>query len=264
MGQESFMDHQRLDGAARDASLTHRVILPRAAGDDAPPGLLVLHGRGADESDLLSLAPALDPRLVIVAARAPFQLGPGFHWYDLLAIGRPEPESFGRSRELLGRFLGEIVDGYGIDPKRLFLLGFSQGAMMSGSLLLMQPGAIAGAVLLSGYLPLHAGLTIDPEAVRGKPVFVRHGTRDVVIPVEFGRESREFLSAAGAALDYGEYPIGHQISEQELRDVAAWITGRLDGAPPSAADSGGDAPTSNSPVRASSDAGRDRQRQDAR
>lgn len=222
------MRDQSANPSPIDASLTHRVALPRAASEGPAPGLLLLHGRGADEEDLLSLASALDPRLLVVAARAPFQLGSGYHWYDLLAIGRPEPESFGGSRELLGRFLDEIVGGYNIDPVRLYVLGFSQGAMMSGSLLLMQPESIAGAVLLSGYLPSQAGLTIDPTRVRGKPVFVRHGTRDDVIPVDFGRESRDYLSSAGAALDYGEYPIGHQISDLELHDVAAWLTGRLD------------------------------------
>ncbi len=214
-----------------DASLTHRVVLPRVASDGPAPGLLVLHGRGADEGDLLGLVTELDLRLLIVSARAPFPLGPGFHWYDLLAIGRPEPGSFERSRDLLGRFLGEIVDGYGIDPERLFLLGFSQGAMMSGTLLLTRSEAVAGAVLLSGYLPLHAGLAIVPASVRAKPVFVRHGIRDDVIPVAFGRESRDFLASAGASLDYGEYPIGHQISDQEVTDVAGWLTTLLDGAP---------------------------------
>ena len=225
------MGEGRLKQETIDASLIHRVVWPRVASDRPVPGLLVLHGRGADEGDLLGLATELDPRLLIVSARAPFPLGPGFHWYDLLAIGRPEPASFGRSRDLLGRFLGEIVEGYGIDPERLFLLGFSQGAMMSGTLLLTRSEAVAGAVLLSGYLPLHAGLAIDPASVRAKPVFVRHGVRDDVIPAAFGRESRDFLASAGAALDYGEYPIGHQISDQEVRDVAGWLTALLDDAP---------------------------------
>ena len=85
------------------ASLTHLVVPPREPMPDgsAPPLLLLLHGRGSHERDLLGLADALDGRFLVVSARAPMPLGPGFHWYDLLVVGRPEPTGFARSRALL-------------------------------------------------------------------------------------------------------------------------------------------------------------------
>jgi len=125
------------------AALTHRVVSPRQTSQGTAPGLLILHGRGADEGDLLGLAGALDPRLLVVAARAPFPLGIGYHWYDLLHLGEPEPITFARSSSLLDRFIGEIVEGYGLDADHLYLAGFSQGAMMSATMTLSQPSRTA-------------------------------------------------------------------------------------------------------------------------
>lgn len=212
------------------AALTHRVVAPREPVDGPPPGLLILHGRGADEGDLLGLAPALDPRLLIVAVRAPFPLGLGYHWYDLLHLGEPEPATFARSRALLERFIGEMVEGYGLGAGRFYLAGFSQGAMMSATMTLSQPSRIAGTVLLSGYLPLQTRIETDPAALRGKPFFVAHGTHDPVIPVEASRMVNAHLAGLGASVTYREYPLGHQISEEELEDVAGWLTGQLDAA----------------------------------
>jgi phospholipase/carboxylesterase len=225
-------DDPATTGQSSALSLPHLVLRPRAAppGGAAPPLLLLLHGRGSDERDLLGLAGALDPRFLVVSARAPDPLPPGYHWYDLLAVGRPEPQSFARSRALLERFVGEAVGAYGADPGRVFSLGFSQGAVMTGTLLLTRPDLIAGAVLLSGYLPLRSGLAIDAAALRGKPVFVGHGSADPVISVDFGREAEAFLGQAGADLTYHEGRFDHRITPEELAAVAAWLTARL-GAP---------------------------------
>jgi phospholipase/carboxylesterase len=112
---------------------------------------------------------------------------------------------------------------------QMYLLGFSQGAMMSGALLMTQPEAFAGAVLLSGYLPLEQGLPVRREALAGKPVFWGHGTADQMLPIRHGREARDFLQAAGVDLSYHEYPMAHQISQRERQDVAEWLSGRLVG-----------------------------------
>jgi phospholipase/carboxylesterase len=210
------------------APLTHLALTP-AEGEGQPPGLLMLHGRGADEHDLLGLAGALDPRLLVVSARAPLPLGWGHHWYELLDIGRPDLETFARSLSLLHEFIPQVVAGYNIDPQRLYLLGFSQGAMMSGAVVLTRPELAAGAVLLSGYLPLHAGPPIQEERLAGYPFFVAHGSHDPVIPVAFGREARDFLTRAGTDLTYREYPSDHRIVEPELAEVAAWLTARIGG-----------------------------------
>ena len=210
------------------SDLIHRVLSPRAASASQAPALLLIHGRGSDELDLLSLASQLDPRLLVLSVRAPFPLGPGYHWYGLAAIGEPEPRTFASGLDALRRFITSAIVDYDIDPRRLFLLGFSQGAVMSGALILTEPWVSAGTIMLSGYLPLRSGLAIEAAALRGHPVFVAHRVADSVIPVTFGRESRDYLTQAGAEITYREYPIAHQISSEELAEIARWLFKHLE------------------------------------
>ncbi|MBV9278717.1 MAG: alpha/beta fold hydrolase, partial [Chloroflexi bacterium] len=141
-------------------ALAHRSLAARA-GDGPHPGLLLLHGRGADENDLLPFGAQLDPRLTVVTARAPFRFPwGGFAWYGLdpRGVGYPEQQALERSLQLLREFRDQIVEADDIDPRRLYLGGFSMGAVMAGTLALLEPERVAGAMALSGYLPLHAGL----------------------------------------------------------------------------------------------------------
>jgi phospholipase/carboxylesterase len=213
-----------------DLSLIHRTA-PARTGASPHPGLLLLHGRGTDEQDLLPLAAELDPRLFVVSARAPHEFPWGGHfWYDLdpQGVGYPEAATLNASLERLDRFLAEIVEKYPIDPKRLFAGGFSMGAAMSATLALLHPDRVAGAAILSGYLPIQANLPFRPAEASGHPIFEAHGIYDEVIPVLAGRLTRDALSRMPVDLTYREYPIGHQISNDELRDLSAWLTAVLD------------------------------------
>ncbi len=210
--------------ALPDLSLTHRIAAARA-GDPPHPCLLLLHGRGADERDLLGLAPLLDPRLCCVAARAPLPLPGtgGYQWHTSLATGSPEPISMLRSLGRLQRLVTELPGAYPVDGGRLFVLGFSQGAAMTLMLAGAEASAVAGAIALSGFWPPAA----KAEPLRGKPVFAAHGTADPVLPLAFGRGVRDALTAAGTDLTYREYPMAHQIVEAELADINAWLAERL-------------------------------------
>jgi phospholipase/carboxylesterase len=110
----------------------------------------------------------------------------------------------------------------------VYAAGFSQGAMMTGSLLLTHAERFAGAMMFSGYLPDPATLTPQLDGLKGKPVFWGHGTGDAVLSIDFGRAGRDVLNGAGAALTYREYPMAHQISNKELADAAHWLTAQLD------------------------------------
>ncbi len=207
-----------------DLSLSHRTAAARA-GEPPHPCLLLLHGRGADERDLLGLSTVLDPRLFCVAARAPLPLPGmgGYQWHASLATGSPEPVSMLQSLERLKRLVAELPGAYPVDAARLFVLGFSQGAAMTLMLAGAEPAAVAGAVALSGFLPPAARV----EGLRGKPVFVAHGTADPVLPLPFGRAVRDAVTGAGADLTYREYPMAHQIVEGELAEVNVWLAERL-------------------------------------
>ncbi|HUP27198.1 MAG TPA: PHB depolymerase family esterase [Chloroflexia bacterium] len=217
-------------GSPVEINLAHVVRRSSASGepDNRAPGLLLLHGRGADEYDLMGLEEGLDQRLTIISARAPFRLGGGFAWYDMMRVGEPHGETMQTSLQALREFIGGCVDAYTIDPARLYLMGFSQGAVMASAAALIAPEKIQGVIMHSGYIPQGLGAEAKPEALAGKPFFVAHGKYDDVIPVTFGRDASEYLTEHNARLTYQEYPIGHTISEESFYDLSEWLTGELD------------------------------------
>lgn len=214
-------------------SLTHILQQPRRSADGPPPLLLVLHGYGSNEQDLIGLAPYLDPRFQIVSARAPHTLMPGgYAWFELgwtatdIVINHEQAE---QSRALLLRFIAEALAAYGGDPARVYLLGFSQGAIMSAGVALSEPELIAGSVLMSGRVPAEIRPLIAPaERLAGKPFLVVHGIADTVLPIQNGRASRALLSELPVELTYKEYSMAHEVSAQSLADVTAWLTEHLD------------------------------------
>src|SRR3954447_5099554 len=132
--------------------------LERAASGD-PEGLLILHhGRGADERDLIGLADLLGPerRLRVVTPRAPLQLpgSPGYHWYLVPRVGHPDPETFEAARTALGELHDRLWEESGIGPQRTVLGGFSMGAVMSYAMGLgAGRPAPAGILAFSGFVP---------------------------------------------------------------------------------------------------------------
>jgi len=213
-------------------SLVHRVRAPQD-GADPPPLLLLLHGVGSHEDDLMGLAPYLDRRFLIVSARGPVTLAPGMYaWFQVvLDPAHPiiNPEQAESSRRAIIRFIGEAVETYQADAARVYLMGFSQGAIMSLSIALTEPSTAAGVVAMSGrLLPEVLPLLASPDALRGLPILLQHGTADQVLPIHYGRTARDHLAALPVDLTYREYPMGHQVSDESLADAAAWLRGRLD------------------------------------
>ena len=217
---------------AENLLLRHLVREPREPAGVRPPLLLLLHGIGSNEADLFGLAAYLDGRFFIVSARAPVVLGPGaFGWFNLeyTPTGLVADAAQARaSLRLAADFVDELAEAYSIDAGRVYLLGFSQGAMMSLGLTLMRPSKVAGVVAMSGRLPgPEFQAAAGPGALAGLPVLVTHGLYDPVLPIGNGRDIRDRLTEWGAALTYREYPMGHEVSAESLRDVAEWLTGRL-------------------------------------
>jgi phospholipase/carboxylesterase len=108
----------------------------------------------------------------------------------------------------------------------VFLVGFSQGAIMSAGVLLRAPALVDGAVLMSGRVPQVAAMA-NGEALKGKPALITHGTFDDVLPVQFGREANTMLTGLGFDVTYREYPMGHQVSEESLADIDEWLVVRI-------------------------------------
>jgi phospholipase/carboxylesterase len=192
-----------------------------------PAGLLVLfHGRGADEHDLFPLLDELDPqrRLLGVTPRGPLSLPPGGnHWYAFQEVGYPDPATFLETYAAASEWL----DGF--DFEHVVLGGFSQGAVMTYALGLGEgrprPAAM---VALSGFMPTVPGFGLNLEPPL-PPVAIGHGTHDPVISVEFSRQARELLEAAGGEVLYREYPLPHAVDPGFLAELTPWLAGYLTG-----------------------------------
>jgi phospholipase/carboxylesterase len=201
--------------------------------EGAPAGLLVLHhGRGTDELDLLPLADALDPgrRLQVVSARGPLQVqgSPGYHWYLVPRVGHPDPATFEAAYRALAELHDEIWQRTGIGPEQTLLGGFSMGAVMSYALGLgADRPAPAGIIAFSGFIPAVEGWRADLQRPRSPAVFISHGTRDPVISVEFAREAAQRLRGAGIGVSYHESDGAHQIEPAQVLAARDWLPAQL-------------------------------------
>jgi phospholipase/carboxylesterase len=198
-----------------------------AVGDAA--GLLVLHhGRGADERDLLGLGEMLDPdrRLHVVTPRAPLEIGGGYHWYVVPRVGYPDPETFHAAFDLLAAFHDQLWERTGIAPEGTFLGGFSMGSVMSYSMGLAggRPKP-AGILAFSGFIPVVDGWQPDLASRDDLPVFIAHGRRDPIMAIDFARRAKALLDAGGLPVEYHESDAGHEIDPTHLRAATDWLDG---------------------------------------
>jgi phospholipase/carboxylesterase len=204
-----------------------------AAGE--AEGLLVLHhGRGADEHDLLPLADVLDPgrRRHVVTPGGPLRLPgwPGRHWYAVPRVGYPDPDTFRAAYAALAEFHDELWARTGLGPERTVLGGFSMGAVMSHALGLgPDRPAPAGILAFSGFVPTVEGWAPDvaDRARAGTRAFLAHGRHDPVIGVEFGRRAEALLQAGGIAVEYLEGDAAHQIDPAHVPAAVAWLDAAL-------------------------------------
>ncbi len=217
-------------------SLTHLIREParETAADPLPPLLLLLHGVGSNERDLMGLAPWLDGRFFVASARAPITLGyDAYGWFRFeftpngpVVMDPAEAES---SFRLILRFMDELIEAYGVDPNRTYLVGFSQGTIMGLSVALTHPAKVAGMVAMSGRFPDAIRPQIAPlEELEDLPILLQHGTEDPVLPIHYGRAARKILDSLPVRLDYREYRMGHHVTQESLADMSAWLTARLD------------------------------------
>ena len=194
-----------------------------------PEGVLVLHhGRGADENDLLPLGDALDParRLHVVTPRAPLALPgwPGHHWYVVPRVGYPDPTTFHEAFVGLAAFHDHLWDRTGLPPERTVLGGFSMGSVMSYALGL-GPGrpAPAGILAFSGFIPVVDGWEPDLPGREHVRAFVAHGRNDPIMEVGFARRVRELLETGGLEVEYHESEAAHQIDPTHLAAAVRWV-----------------------------------------
>ena len=214
------------------AGMTDLIFREREADGD-PAGLVVLHhGRGADENDLLALADVLDParRLHFVTPRAPLTLPgwPGYHWYVVPRVGYPDPQTFQASFQSLADLHDELWSRTGLTPAQTVLGGFSMGSVMSYSLGLSgERPAPAGILAFSGFIPVVEGWSASLEDRRSTRVFIAHGRNDPIMEVGFARRARELLEAGGLEVEYHESDAAHHIDPAHVPAAVDWLAATL-------------------------------------
>jgi phospholipase/carboxylesterase len=196
-------------------------------------GLLVLHhGRGTDERDLLGLADALDPegRLRVVTPRGPLRLpgSPGYHWYVVPRVGYPDRETVEAARAALAELHDGLWEETGVGPERTVLGGFSMGSVMSYAMALGgERPPVAGILAFSGFVPVVEGWEPRFNDRLGTRAFIAHGRRDPIMEVGFGRRAQELLEAGGLEVAYHESDVGHEIDPRDIGPAADWLAETL-------------------------------------
>ncbi|NWG21638.1 MAG: dienelactone hydrolase family protein [Chloroflexi bacterium] len=212
----------------RDLPL-HHLVRQAAPGHGSPPLLVLFHGYGSNEEDLFGLTPYIDPRFLVLSARAPLVLMPGmFAWFEIgftpdgaIAVDDAQAR---RAAGLTARFVEEAVTAYHADPSRVIVAGFSQGGTMAALTTFARPDLVAGTAVLSGIVPADILDELpDPAGLAAKPFLVLHGTADQVVSVAHGRATRDVLQQLGVALTYREFPMAHEISLDALLELTAWL-----------------------------------------
>jgi phospholipase/carboxylesterase len=216
--------------------MSELVEAERPAEGDAEGLLILHHGRGTDENDLLPLADGLDPerRLHVITPRGPLILpgSPGYHWYVVPRVGYPDPDTFAAAYRQLAQLHDELWERTGVGPERTVLGGFSMGSVMSYALGLgPDRPPPAGILAFSGFIPTVDGWEPDLASRAGLPVFIAHGRNDPVMEVQFARRAQALLSAGGLEVSYHESDVGHQIDPAHLPLASAWLRNAVDAAP---------------------------------
>jgi len=209
-----------------DLPLEHRTSAP-ADADGPVPAVVLLHGLGADEGDLLGLASDLPDEARVLSLRGPDPHGPGFSWFEFdgpdPADARPVASDLRRSRDLLEETVDGATERYDVDADRVGLLGFSQGAVLALAALLGTPERYAWTVAAHGFFPDDVAGTGRVE----RPVLCTAGETDAVVPPERAADAVERLRERGCAVDHRTYPTGHRLGREERVDVAAWVADHL-------------------------------------
>lgn len=191
------------------------------------PALFIMHGIGSNEHNMLSLVDGLEDSFYIFSVRGHLTQGPGFAYFTIQGYGKPHREVFDEGINKLTNFIDYASEKYPLDSNNLYLLGFSQGAIVSMTLALTLGNKIKGVVALSGYIPMFVKEEYNINPGNNLSVFISHGEFDQVLPYEWGKENVDYFTKLGIPVTFKTYPEGHTVSEKNLLDFQSWIVNEL-------------------------------------
>lgn len=196
-----------------NSKLSYNISIPSNLEEGKKyPVIYAMHGMGSNEKDIISTIEELKNDYIIIGIRGTRAMNSGFAYFTIKSYGNPDIVSFDEVIEKLEDFIDNAPTRYPIDTSKQFLLGFSQGAILSMTLALKMGNKIKGIVVLSGYIPKHVKETYPIKKVHELSIFIAHGEFDQVFPLNIGKENYEFFKARSELLSFNSYPIGHEIS----------------------------------------------------
>ena len=187
------------------------------------PALFVMHGIGSNEHNMLALVNGLEDSFYIFSVRGHLTQGSGYAYFTIQGYGKPHREVFDEGINKLANFIDYASVNYPIDPEKLYLLGFSQGAIVSMTLAVTLGNKIKGIVALSGYIPQFVKEEYMINVGNHLSVFISHGEFDQVLPYEWGKENVDYFTELGVPTTFKTYGEGHTVSEKNLQDSKLWI-----------------------------------------
>ena len=191
--------------------------------DKTYPALFVMHGIGSNEQNMLSLVDGLAESFYIFSIRGHLSQPPGYAFFTIEGYGKPHRAIFDEGITTLTNFIDYACEEYPVDKSQLYLLGFSQGAILSMTLGLALGDRIKGIVALSGYIPGFVKEEYDIKPVNQVSLFISHGEFDQVLPFEWGKANNEYFKELGSDVTFKTYPEGHTVSQQNYEDFTKWL-----------------------------------------
>lgn len=193
------------------------------------PVIFTLHGKGSNERDLYSLVEPLANHFIIISIRGNLAFGPGYQFYELKSLGNPVREMFDNAIANLESFIQYATDKYPINPECRYMLGFSQGAILSMSLALKLGNQLKGIVALSGYVPDFVKNEYPLQSVEDMSVFISHGELDSVFPIAIGHQTADYFKDKTKHLTFTTYRMDHGVSRENYEDIVKWFDHELAG-----------------------------------
>ncbi|WP_084786732.1 alpha/beta hydrolase [Bacillus tuaregi] len=192
------------------------------------PVIIALHGIGFDEQFLMKAVSELQEDFIIIGVRGDLPYEKGYAYYYLKGYGNPERDQFDSSIEKLKEYIDYSIGKYPIDQTKVYLMGFSQGAILSMSLALILGEKVKGIIPMNGYIPEFIKFEYPLKPIDHLNVFLCQGENDPIFPLNVGQANYNYFRDKAESVKYTIYPTEHKITKNNQYDVVAWLRHELE------------------------------------